>query len=119
MRDHGIPARHQRRDQVTTDSRPGLPVAENRLDRNFTPTAPNPVWMSDIPSLWTDEGGFSLAIVRDLFNREGGLVAEAAQDDRPRDGCADPGLVQEAAGTGADTPLRPGESVRPPCVSGA
>ncbi len=71
MRDYGIPARHQRRDQVTTDARHGLPVAENRLDRQFTPTAPNPVWMSDIPSLWTDEGGFSLAIVRDLFNREG------------------------------------------------
>jgi putative transposase len=48
-----------------------LPVAENRLDRNFIPTAPNPVGMSDIPSLWTGEGGLSLAIVRDLFNREG------------------------------------------------
>ncbi len=48
-----------------------MPVAENRLDRNFIPTAPNPVGMSDIPSLWTGEGGLSLAIVRDLFNREG------------------------------------------------
>ena len=36
-RDHGIDARPKRRDQVTTDSKQGLPVAENLLARNFTP----------------------------------------------------------------------------------
>jgi putative transposase len=56
MRDNGLHARHKRRDKVTTDSRHGLPVAENLLARNFTPTAPNQVWTSDITSLWTDEG---------------------------------------------------------------
>ena len=70
MRDHGIRARHKRRYKVTTDSKHGLPVAENLLDRNFTPSAPNQAWTSDITYLWTDEGWLYLAIVLDLFNRE-------------------------------------------------
>jgi transposase InsO family protein len=45
-------------------------VAENLLDRDFTPTAPNQVWTSDITYLWTDEGWLYLAVVLDLFNRE-------------------------------------------------
>lgn len=70
MRENGIRARHKRRYKVTTDSKHGLPVADNLLDRNFTPTAPNQVWTSDITYLWTDEGWLYLAIVLDLFNRE-------------------------------------------------
>lgn len=70
MRDNGIRARHKRRYRVTTDSRHGLPVAENLLARDFSPTAPNQVWTSDITYLWTDEGWLYLAIVLDLFNRE-------------------------------------------------
>ncbi len=57
-------------DAELTDSRHGLPVADNLLARNFTPTAPNQVWTSDITYLWTDEGWLYLAIVLDLFNRE-------------------------------------------------
>ncbi len=70
MRENSIRARHKRRDKVTTDSKHGLPVADNLLDRNFTPSAPNQVWTSDITYLWTDEGWLYLAIVLDLFNRE-------------------------------------------------
>ena len=70
MRENGIQARHKRRFKVTTDSKHGLPVAPNLLDRNFTPDAPNQVWTSDITYLWTDEGWLYLAIVLDLFNRE-------------------------------------------------
>ena len=70
MRDNGIRARHKRRYKATTDSKHGLPVAPNLLDRNFTPSAPNEVWTSDITYLWTDEGWLYLAIVLDLFNRE-------------------------------------------------
>ena len=70
MRENGIRARHKRRFKVTTDSKHGLPVAANLLDRNFTPAAPNQVWTSDITYLWTDEGWLYLAIVLDLFNRE-------------------------------------------------
>ena len=70
MREHGIRARHTRRDTVTTDSTHHLPVAANRLNRDFTPSAPNQTWTSDMTSLWTDEGWLYLAIVLDLFNRE-------------------------------------------------
>lgn len=70
MRENGIRARHKRRYRVTTDSKHGLPVAPNLLDRNFMPAAPNRVWTADITYLWTDEGWLYLAIVLDLFNRE-------------------------------------------------
>jgi transposase InsO family protein len=70
MRHNAIRARHKRCYKVTTDSRHGLPVAENLLDRQFTPAAPNQVWTSDITYLWTEEGWLYLAIVLDLFNRE-------------------------------------------------
>jgi transposase InsO family protein len=70
MRENGIHTRHRRRDKVTTDSRHGLPVAENRLERNFMPAASNQVWTSDISYLWTDEGWLYLAIVQDVFKRE-------------------------------------------------
>ena len=70
MRDNGIRARHKRRYKATTDSKHGLAVADNLLDRNFTPSAPDQVWTSDITYLWTDEGWLYLAIVLDLFNRE-------------------------------------------------
>ena len=38
MREHGIRARDRRRYTVTTDSTHPLPVAPNRLDRDFTPS---------------------------------------------------------------------------------
>ena len=81
MRENGIHARHKRRYKVTTDSKHGLPVAPNLLDRNFTPTAPNQVWTSDITYLWTDEGWLYLAIVLDLFNRE--VVGWSLKRKRP------------------------------------
>ena len=70
MQENGIRARHKRRYKVTTDSKHHLPVADNLLARNFTPSQPNQVWTSDITYLWTDEGWLYLAIVLDLFNRE-------------------------------------------------
>ncbi len=70
MRENGIHARHKRRYKVTTDSKHTLPVADNLLARNFTPTAPNRVWTSDITYLWTEEGWLYLAVVLELFNRE-------------------------------------------------
>ena len=70
MQENGIKAKHKRRFKVTTDSKHNLPVSPNLLERNFTPTAPNQVWTSDITYLWTDEGWLYLAITLDLFNRE-------------------------------------------------
>lgn len=70
MRENGIRARHKRRFKATTDSKHALPVAPNRLDRNFQPAAPNRAWSADLTYIWTDEGWLYLAVVLDLFNRE-------------------------------------------------
>ena len=70
MREHGIRARHKCHYRVTTDSKHGLPVAPNLLDRNFEPAAPNKVWTADITYLWTDQGWLYSAVVFELFNRE-------------------------------------------------
>jgi putative transposase len=69
MRKYQITARPLRRFVVTTDANHDLPVAENRLDRQFTVKAPNCVWSGDITYLWTDEGWLYLAVVLDLFSR--------------------------------------------------
>ena len=70
MQQHGIRARGKRRFRVTTQSRPGLAVAENLLDRQFTVTAPNQVWAGDITYIDTNEGWLYLAVVLDLFSRQ-------------------------------------------------
>jgi putative transposase len=70
MSQNGIRARHKRRYRVTTDSRHKLSVAENLLNREFTPAEPNQVFSADITYIWTDEGWLYLAVVLDLFNRE-------------------------------------------------
>jgi len=63
MRLHGIKARSKRKFVVTTDSRHDLPVAPNLLARDFTPSAPDRVWSSDITYIATDEGWLYLAAV--------------------------------------------------------
>jgi putative transposase len=70
MREHDIRARHKRRYKATTDSKHALPVAPNRLNRDFTPAAPNRTWVADITYIPTGEGWLYLAVVLDLFNRE-------------------------------------------------
>lgn len=70
MREHAIRARHKRRFKATTDSKHSMPVADNVLNRQFTPEAPNRVWAGDITYIATGEGWLYLAVVLDLFNRE-------------------------------------------------
>jgi putative transposase len=67
---HGIRCTHKKKFRVTTDSKHSLPVAENLLDRQFTRSAPNQVWVADITYLWTDEGWLFLAAVKDLHTCE-------------------------------------------------
>ena len=65
----GLKARHKRRFRTTTDSRHGLPIADNILDRNFTVDKPNAAWVTDITYIWTHEGWLYLAAILDLFSR--------------------------------------------------
>jgi putative transposase len=45
-------------------------VADNLLDRNFNPEAPNQYWVSDITYVRTHEGFLYVATVLDLFSRK-------------------------------------------------
>ena len=46
----------KRKFKATTDSSHGLPVAANLLERAFTRSRPNEVWVSDLTFIPTDEG---------------------------------------------------------------
>lgn len=70
MREEGIRAKAARRFvPQTTDSEHGLPVAENRLARDFSATEPNRKWVTDITYIETGEGWLYLSAVLDLFSR--------------------------------------------------
>lgn len=90
MRIHQITAKRKRKFVVTTDSRHGLPVAENKLNQQFSAGKPDEKWVTDITYVWTREGWLYLAVVLDLFSRkvvgwamdqnmERGLVMNALQ----------------------------------------
>lgn len=69
MQQHGIRARCVRRFHRTTETVPGLPIAPNRLNQQFNPSAANQVWTADITYLDTVEGWLYLATVLDLYSR--------------------------------------------------
>lgn len=67
----GIRARTCRRFRVmTTDSRHSLPIAPNRLARQFQPKGRHQAWTMDITYIETDEGWLYLALVEDLYSRK-------------------------------------------------
>lgn len=55
---------------TTTQADPTNKPADNRLDRDFTATAPNRKWVTDITYLPTARGWVYLAVVLDLFGRK-------------------------------------------------
>jgi transposase InsO family protein len=70
MRLHGIAAKTKRKFRCTSDSNHAHPVAENIVDRDFNPKAPNRTWTADITYVWTAEGWLYLAAVEDLYSRQ-------------------------------------------------
>ena len=54
----------------TTDSAHRLPIAPNLLDQQFTTSAPDRVWLSDITYVRTGEGWLYLAGIKDLHSCE-------------------------------------------------
>jgi len=69
MKNMGLTVRQKRKYKVTTDSKHSFSVADNVLNREFLPAAPNRVWATDITYLWTREGWVYLAVVVDLYSR--------------------------------------------------
>ena len=70
MRQHGLAAKTKRKFRCTTDSNHGRPVAENVVDRQFEPSAPDRLWAADITFIPTGEGWLYLAAVEDLYSRK-------------------------------------------------
>lgn len=70
MTELGIAGASGRKRIRTTDSNHDNPVAENVLDRDFTATAPNQRWVTDITGIETDEGVLYLSAIEDLFSRK-------------------------------------------------
>lgn len=69
MKKLGLEVKRKKQFVLTTDSKHTLPVAENRLNREFMPTEQNRVWTTDITYIWTLQGWVYLAVVLDLYSR--------------------------------------------------
>ncbi len=82
MRERQLVARQKRRFRRTTDSRHALPIAPNRLKRQFAPAKPNQVWAADVTYVATLEGWAYLAVILDLFSRQVVGWAVSATNDR-------------------------------------
>ena len=64
-----IQAVAKRKYKATTDSSHSRPVADNLLDRYFTPEKPNTSWVADITYIATQEGWLYLSTIMDLYSR--------------------------------------------------
>lgn len=83
MRQCGISAQRKRHRTCTTDSQHGMPVALNRLNREFSAERPDEKWVADITGIWTSQGWLYLAVVLDVFSRKviGWAMAARREDD--------------------------------------
>lgn len=69
MRAHGLRSVWRRKHVATTNSKHGLAVSPNVLDRQFEQTAPDRAWVCDITYIRTRSGWLYLAAVLDLHSR--------------------------------------------------
>jgi len=70
MRENNIRSNAKKKFKVTTDSKHMMPVADNLLQRDFSPEQKNQAWCGDITYIRTDEGWLYLATVIDLYSRK-------------------------------------------------
>ena len=69
MRQAGLSGLITKKWKATTIRVPGVRVADDLLDRDFSAVAPNQRWVADITYLRTWEGWLYLVAVQDLFSR--------------------------------------------------
>jgi putative transposase len=70
MRAAGLSGYHKRRKGKTTISVHGVRVADDLVERDFNPSAPDRLWCADIKEIPTWEGKLYLASVLDCFSRK-------------------------------------------------
>ena len=110
-----LAAKRKKRHMNTTDSKHQQPVADNLLDRQFTPAAPNQVWTTDITYIWTLQGWVYLAVVLGLHSRRVvGWSLGGPDGNGTRGACADDGDQPAQPNGRAAAPFRPGQPVRQP-----
>jgi transposase InsO family protein len=80
MRAAGLVSIHRRRYQGITRRDPRRPLFPDRVQRNFTPKAPNRLWVADLTQHPTGEGWLYTGVVLDAFSRR---VVGWAMDERP------------------------------------
>ena len=76
---HGIEAKRKRRFRAAAKHRQLAPPAPNLLQRRFTVTRPDRVWVGDITYIPTHAGWLYLAVLLDLYSRK---VVGWAMSDR-------------------------------------
>ncbi len=69
MRQAGLSGLQQKKWKATTIRVPGVRVADDLLDRDFTASGPNQRWVADITYLRTWQGWLYLVAVQDLYSR--------------------------------------------------
>jgi len=69
MRRAGLSGLQEKKWKATTIGVPGVRVADDLLDRDFTAEAPNERWAADITYLRTWQGWLYLVAVQDLYSR--------------------------------------------------
>lgn len=69
MKQESLHCKTKHKFRLTTDSKHSLPIAPDRLQRDFIAYKPDQKYVGDITYIWTDEGWMYLAVVIDLFSR--------------------------------------------------
>lgn len=80
MRVAGLVGVHRRRYHGITRRDPRRPLFPDRVQRDFTPTVPNRLWVADLTQHRTAEGWLYAGVVLDAFSRR---VIGWATDERP------------------------------------
>jgi len=70
MKELGLQSKLTKKFKVTTDSKHKLNIAPNLLNREFSPSAPSMVWISDITYIYTLGGFIYLTTIIDLYDRK-------------------------------------------------
>lgn len=83
MKINGLRSKVAKKFKATTNSKHGLPVAENILNRDFIVDKPNKKMVSDITYLWTNEGWLYIAGIMDLCGQK--IVGLSMSDRMTKD----------------------------------